>query len=129
MDFAGACCMSSATALDGFFGMHKADDPIPYLKEQLRHEIVALVGDWDPYVAAARLGTDQPRMSDLKRGRLERFSLEKLIRLLVNVDQTVEITVVGPTRIQMFVVRNPHKKWRPPPHGPVTRRGPPAHRG
>lgn len=109
--------------------MREADDPIPYLKEQLRDEIVALVGDWDQYVAARRLGTDQPRMSDLKRGRLERFSLEKLIRLLANVDQTVEITVVGPMRIQMFVVRNVHKKWKPPPRGPVRRRGPPADRG
>ncbi len=108
--------------------MREVDDPIPYLKEQLRDEIVALVGDWDQYVAAGRLGTDQPRMSDLKRGRLERFSLEKLIRLLANIDQSVEITIVGPTRIPMFRLRNPHKAWRPPPRGPVTRRGPTTHR-
>src|SRR5688500_103292 len=99
-------------------------DPIRDLKEQLRHEIVSLVGSWDQYVAAGRLGIDQPRMSDLKRGRLERFSLEKLIRVLANIDQSVEITVVGPTRIAMFRFPHPRKGWTSPPCGPMVRRGP-----
>lgn len=100
------------------------EDPIPDLKEQLRREILSLVGCWDQYVAAGRLGIDQPRMSDLKRGRLERFSLEKLIRLLANIDQSVEIVVVGPTRIAMFRFRHPRKGWKRPPCGPIVRRGP-----
>ena len=103
--------------------MIDAPDPIPDFKEQLRREIVALVGRWEPFVAARRLGTDQPRISDLKRGRLERFSLQKLIRMLVNIEQSVEITVVGPTRPTMFRVRNPRGGWKPPPRGAVTRRG------
>ncbi len=101
-----------------------ADDPIPLLKEQLRRKIVSLVGGWDQYIAAHRLGTDQPRMSDLKRGRLERFSLEKLIRFLTNIEQTVEITVVGPARPAMFRIRNRRAGWKAQPTGPVTRRGP-----
>jgi predicted XRE-type DNA-binding protein len=104
--------------------MSATNDPIPDLKEQLRREIVGLVGGWDQYIAARRLGTDQPRMSDLKRGRLERFSLEKLIRLLANIEQSVEITVVGTTRPAMFRLRHPREGWTPRPHGPVTRRGP-----
>jgi len=104
--------------------MIETEDPIPDLKEQLRREIVSLVGSWDQYVAAARLGIDQPRMSDLKRGRLERFSLEKLIRVLANIDQSVEIAVVGPTRISMFLFPHPRKGWQPPPAGPMVHRGP-----
>jgi predicted XRE-type DNA-binding protein len=104
--------------------MIEDEDPIPDLKEQLRREILSLVGSWDQYVAAERLGIDQPRMSDLKRGRLERFSLEKLIRVFASIDQSVEITVVGPTRIAMFQFRRPRKGWTPPPCGPRMRRGP-----
>jgi predicted XRE-type DNA-binding protein len=104
--------------------MIEPKDPIPDLKEQLLREIISLVGSWDQYVAAGRLGIDQPRMSDLKRGRLERFSLERLIRLLASIDQSVEIAVVGPTRIAMFRFRDPRKGWKPPPSGPMVRRGP-----
>ena|SRR5687768_6816697 len=104
--------------------MIEDEDPIPHLKEQLRRDILSLVGTWDQYVAAGRLGIDQPRMSDLKRGRLERFSLEKLIRVLAHIDQSVEITVVGPQRIAMFRIRHPRKGWKPLPCGPMVRRGP-----
>lgn len=37
---------------------------------------------------------DQPRISDLRRGRLERFSIERLIRLLYQMDYRLEVTVV-----------------------------------
>ena len=104
--------------------MIEEEDPIPDLKEQLLDEILSLVGCWDQYVAAGRLGIDQPRMSDLKRRRMERFSLEKLIRLLANIDQSVEIAVVGPTRIAMFRCPYPRKGWTSPPCGPMVRRGP-----
>ena len=104
--------------------MFEGEDPIPDLKEQLRREILSLVGGWDQHVAAGRLGIDQPRMSDLKRGRLKGFSLERLIRLLAVIDQSVEITVVGPTRIAMFQLRQPRKGWQLPPCGPIGRRGP-----
>src|SRR5688572_17941177 len=52
-------------------------DPIPPLKEQLARELVARVAGWTQEYAAAFIGTDQPRMSDLRKGRLGRFSLEK----------------------------------------------------
>ena len=54
-----------------------SEDPIPALKERLRERILADVHEWPQEVAAQALGLDQPRMSDLQRGRLERFSLEK----------------------------------------------------
>lgn len=89
------------------------EDPIDRLKEQLRLEILALVGGWDQYVAARRLGTDQPRMSNLHHGRLERFSLEKLIRLLARIDRRVDLTIVNVGRgsLRMFLFP-PHRSPR-----------------
>jgi len=71
----------------------KAADPIPELKRQLAQLIVARVDGWSQVNAASLLGTDQPRVSDLRRGRLERFSLEQLLRFVSRVDGTARITV------------------------------------
>ena len=70
-------------------------DPISALKRQLAYEIRTLIGDYNQHIAADALGVDQPRMSDILRDRLERFSLEKLIRLLANLDYRVELTLVN----------------------------------
>ena len=104
--------------------MIDADDPIPALKRQLWHEILALVGGWEQYTAARAIGTTQPRMCNLKHGRLERFSLERLIRFLAQIEQSVEITVVGPARPLMFRPAHTRPGWKPPPTGPLIRRGP-----
>ena len=69
-------------------------DPIPALKQQLGDELVAHIGMWNQQVAASAIGTDQPRMSDLDRNRLDRFSLETLVRFLTRIDLRVEINVV-----------------------------------
>ena len=47
--------------------------------------------------AARRLGIDQPKISALVRGRLEGFSIDRLIRFLVTLDQDVDI-VIKPAR-------------------------------
>lgn len=70
------------------------NDPIPALKQQLRDELIAQIGKWNQSVAARAIKTDQPRMSDLERNRLERFSVETLIRFLARVDCQVELQVV-----------------------------------
>lgn len=69
-------------------------DPIPRLKQQLRDELIGVIGEENQVVAARAIGTDQPRMSDLERNRLERFSLETLIRFLTRVECRVELRVV-----------------------------------
>lgn len=61
--------------------------------------------------AAARvLGVDQPKVSELLRGRLARFSTERLVLLLLRLGRDVEIVVrpprvsgdhVGPGRLQV----------------------------
>jgi predicted XRE-type DNA-binding protein len=43
--------------------------------------------------AAELLGTTQPKVSNLVRGRLEGFSLERLARFLNSLDRDVEIRV------------------------------------
>ena len=70
------------------------NDPIPALKQQLRDELLALIGKCDQMVAAHALKIDQPRMSDLERNRLERFSLETMVRLLTRLECRVEVKVV-----------------------------------
>jgi len=48
--------------------------------------------------AAAILGIDQPKALALKQGRLSRFSIERLMRLLLKLGRDVEITVKGRPR-------------------------------
>ena len=87
--------------------MTSDEDPIDRLKNQLRDEIVRLVGGWGQMIAARRIGIDQPRMSDLRHGRLDRLSLERLIRCLALVDYRVDFTItcVGRPKPFMFVPR------------------------
>ena len=74
------------------------DDPIPRLKEQLRQAILGAIGRKNQRVAAGILGIYEARMSNIELGRLERFSLQKLIRLLARINRRVDLTVttVGP---------------------------------
>jgi predicted XRE-type DNA-binding protein len=58
----------------------RAPDPIPPLKDEIARVVVERLHGWSHGNAAALLHTDQPRMSDLRNGRLGRFSLEQLIR-------------------------------------------------
>lgn len=45
--------------------------------------------------AAALLGMDQPKVSALLRGRLDRFSIERLVRALRDLGQDVQLTVTS----------------------------------
>ena len=66
-------------------------DPIPELKKQLAGELVQLLGTWSQWNAAVLLNVSQTQISELKAGKLERFSLDRLVRLLVRAGRTVEI--------------------------------------
>jgi predicted XRE-type DNA-binding protein len=85
------------------------NDPIPALKQQLRDALIEHIGHWNQYVAAKAIETDQPRMSDLERNQLERFSIETLIRYLSRVELRVEIKVV---RLSMAEPRMFKFPWR-----------------
>lgn len=68
-------------------------------KAKLAHAISAIVNrqHLTQREAARRLGIDQPKVSALVRGRLEGFSIDRLIRFLVTLDQDVDI-VIKPAR-------------------------------
>ena len=68
-------------------------DPIPALKDQLAEELVKALKGWQPTETQARLGLDQPRLWDLRHGRLERFSLQRLIRLLALLRYKATVTL------------------------------------
>ena len=70
-------------------------DPVPRLKEQLRQSILTEIGLMDQLGAAHMLGVDEARMSNLLHGRLDRFSLQRLIRLLARINRRVELSVVA----------------------------------
>jgi len=74
-------------------------DPIPQLKEQLRREIVAAVARYSLVVAADRLAIGMSSMSRLNSGKLERFSMEKLIRILATSGRRVELKVIDESAI------------------------------
>jgi len=87
------------------------DDPIPALKRQLADEIIASVARINRTIAASVLLIDEARMSDLRHGRIARFSVERLIRLLAIVDRqvTLQILNVGPAEIHWFKVVKEHR--------------------
>jgi len=70
-------------------------DPIPELKRVAAEELVRVIDRWGQHEAAYWLGTDQPRISDLRRGRLERISLERLIRWLDRASCEVELRITA----------------------------------
>jgi len=69
------------------------NDPIPQLKRDAAGALAPLLDGWNAHIVADQIGVDQPRISDLKRGKLDRFSLEALIRYLDRLGQRVELTI------------------------------------
>ncbi|MFY1053587.1 helix-turn-helix domain-containing protein [Ectopseudomonas khazarica] len=65
------------------------------LRSKLMMECEELVKSWNvtQKEAAKRLQITQPRLNDLLSGKLHKFSLDALVNLLSNADQSVEIIV------------------------------------
>jgi predicted XRE-type DNA-binding protein len=62
----------------------------------LEREIAAR--KWTQAEAARRLGVTQPRVSDLRRGRLDKFSIDALIMYLARIGVPVQIDTSMPKR-------------------------------
>lgn len=61
--------------------------------------------------AAEILGISRPRVSDLKRGQLDKFSMEKLLMFLTALDQDVDIVIHPKTSDSAYIrVRNMKKR-------------------
>lgn len=65
------------------------------LKAELVRQISAAIKEkgWNQYQAAAALGIDQPKVSELVRGRFSGYSIERLFRYLNALDRDLEIIV------------------------------------
>jgi predicted XRE-type DNA-binding protein len=74
-------------------------DPIPKLKEAVAAAIVARLDGWTQPMAAELLRCTQARVSNLRTGRLERFSLQKLIRMAARLHATIRVDMQWPRRL------------------------------
>ena len=83
-------------------------DPIPALKNQMAQIVVDRLDGWSQANAAALLDTNQPRISDLRNGRLKPFSLEQLIRFTSRLGGEIQVTVTWSPRKRWIAAR-----WRP----------------
>jgi predicted XRE-type DNA-binding protein len=74
-------------------GLPDADEALA--KADLARQIARIIErrDWTQAQAAQVLGLDQPRVSNLVRGRLEGFSTDRLLRFLNLLGQDIEIAV------------------------------------
>jgi hypothetical protein len=82
-------------------------DPIPELKRAAASALAKRIRAWpSAYDAAVLLGTQRARVVDIRSGRLDRFSLETLLRYLVRAGASVELRVTdggvrGASRAQL----------------------------
>ena len=63
------------------------------LRSELMDQISTFVAEqgWTQSVAAARCGVTQPRMNDLLRGRISRFSLDALVNIAAALGLRVQV--------------------------------------
>jgi hypothetical protein len=78
----------------------RSSDPIPDLKRQAGAELARLVAHWNGDDIGALIGTDRARIAELRRGKLDRFSLETLIRFLTRLRMRVELSITAPEPIR-----------------------------
>jgi predicted XRE-type DNA-binding protein len=62
-------------------------------RAELMQKIAAIVQEsgWTQVEAAARCGVTQPRMNDLLRGRVSRFSLDALVNIATAIGRRVHV--------------------------------------
>lgn len=65
------------------------------LRAELMRKIATLVRDsgWTQAAAAERCGISQPRINDMLRGRISRFSLDALVNIAASLGQQVHIVL------------------------------------
>jgi hypothetical protein len=85
-------------------------EPIPNLKRQVGEELIRVIASWNGPDLAAWLFTDAPRINDLKRGQLDRFSLETLLHYVYMLRRTPKL--IFEDRERIFPRRLP--RWEPP---------------
>ena len=97
-----------------FGGMNDDSDPVPMLKQQIARAILEHLESGGQVNLADRIGVDQPRASDLQRGRLQRFSLQQLVRFAARADGEVTINIRWTSRRVFIIPRRPAPYRFPP---------------
>lgn len=90
---------TAAVAADSFASVWDALADTPQeaanlrLRAELMHKITALIEGkgWTQAEAASRCGVTQPRINDLLRGRMSRFSLDALVNIAASLGQRVHV--------------------------------------
>ena len=82
-------------------------DPVPALRRRVADEILVLLEGWRQDYAADFLGATQPRMSELRRGHLERFTLDRLVRYLSRLNRDIEIVTAKRPEFTVLDHRDP----------------------
>lgn len=105
-------------------------DPLPGLKRRVADEILILMDGWSQSFAASFMHVSQSRVSDLRRGNLERISLDRLVQCLSRLDRRIEITTTRMPGLGLhphYKIDGRHFARRPAaPRGRVAPRGPAA---
>lgn len=89
----------SQTFADAFDAL--ADTPEEAANLRARADLMQALSDlvaaegWTQTEAARRCGVTQPRMNDLLRGRISRFSLDALVNMAASCGWQVHIELVG----------------------------------
>lgn len=65
------------------------------VRSQLMRAITRVVRGWElPQIEAAkRLGVTQPRLNDLLKGKIDKFSLDALVNMLAGADLSIAVEV------------------------------------
>jgi predicted XRE-type DNA-binding protein len=63
------------------------------VRAQLMDKIIAVIGrkGWKQVEAARQCGISQPRMNDLMRGRISRFSLDALVNIAASLGYRLKV--------------------------------------
>jgi predicted XRE-type DNA-binding protein len=77
-------------------------DPIPELKKRVSDELVKLIDNWTQWNAAVLLHVSQTQISEIRAGKLERFSLDRLVRLLARAGRKIEIRTTSARASAVF---------------------------
>ena len=78
-------------------------DPTPEIKKQLADKLVETLRGWTTTEALFGFRLDPSRLSDIRRGRLKRFSIDQLIRL--NAAGGTRVTIQFERERQLAIAR------------------------
>lgn len=91
-----------------------ADTPAEAENLKVRSQLMRAIREridefgWSQRVAAENLGVTQPRISDLKNGKMSRFSLDVLVNLATQVGLAVQVRVVDARTEETVAEHVPH---------------------